>query len=126
MAGVLDMVRGNFNDMVLSHPYYSDLHSLQNALQEADQVAQEHHFKHVYISSDASTQAALRYLSQQMQTPTTVFDSNRCAVLPSIANGPAVMLIGPYSPFTEALVQHFASATLIATTKRISGAPFKL
>ncbi len=125
-AGVLDAVRGNFNDMVLSHPYYSDLHSLQNALQEADQVAQQHHFKHVYISSDASTQAALRYLSQQMQTSTTVFDSNRCAVLPSIANGPAVMLIGPYSPFTEALVRHFTSATLITTPKRLSGSPFKL
>ncbi len=125
-AGVLDAVRGNFNDMVLSHPYYSDLHSLQNALQEADQVAQQHHLKHVYISSDAATQAALRYLSQQMQTPTTVFDSNRCAVLPSIANGPAVMLIGPYSPFTEALVRHFTSATLIVTPKRLSGSPFKL
>ncbi len=125
-AGVLDSVRGNFNDMVLSHPYYSDLHSLQNALQEADQVAQQHHFKHVYISSDASTQAALRYLSQQMRTPVTVFDSSSCAVLPSVANGPAVMLIGPYSPFTEALVQHFTTATLIATPKRLSGSPFKL
>ena len=126
VAGVLDAVRGNFNDLVLSHPYYSDLHSLQNALHEADQVAQEHHFKHVYVSSDASTQAALRYLSQQVQTPTTVFDSYRCAVLPSSANGPAVMLIGPYSPFTEALVQHFTSATLVATPKRLSGSPFKL
>ncbi len=126
VAGVLDTVRGNFNDMVLSHPYYSDLHSLQNALQEADSVAQQHHFKHVYISSDASTQAALRYLSQQMHTPTIVFDSSQCAVLPSAANGPAVMLIGPYSPFTEALVQHFTSATLVATPKRLSGSPFKL
>ena len=125
-AGVLDTVRGNFNDMVLSHPYYSDLHSLQNALQEADLVAQQHHFKHVYVSSDASTQAALRYLGQQLHTPTTVFDSSSCAVLPSVANGPAVMLIGPYSPFTEALVQHFTSATLVATPKRLSGSPFKL
>ena len=124
VAGVLDSVRGNFNDRVLSHPYYSDLHSLQNALQEADSVAQQHHFKHVYISSDASTQAALRYLSQQTHTPTTVFDSSQCAVLPS--SGPAVMLIGPYSPFTEALIQHFTSATLVAAPKRLSGSPFKL
>ena len=36
------------------------------------------------------------------------------------------MLIGPYSPFTEALVQHFTSATLVATPKRLSGSPFKL
>ncbi len=125
-ASVLDAVRGNFNDLVISHPYYSDLHSLQNALNEADQVAQQHHYRHVYVSSDASTQAALRYLAQQMQTPTTVFDSAQCAVLPSSANGPAVMLIGPYSPFTEALVQHFTSATLVATPKRLSGSPFKL
>ncbi|GAC1422092.1 MAG: hypothetical protein PVS3B3_19360 [Ktedonobacteraceae bacterium] len=125
-AGMLDSVRGNFNDMVLSHPYYSDLHSLQNALYEADQMAQQHHFKHVYISSDTSTQAALRYLSQNMQTPATVFDSNRCALLPSVANGPAVLLIGPYSLFTEALIQHFTSATLVATPKRLSGSPFKL
>ncbi len=125
-AGVLDAVRGNFNDMVLSHPYYSDLHSLQNALSEADLVAQQHHFRHVYVSSDASTQAALRYLGQQMQTPTTVFDAAQCAVLPSAASGPAVMLIGPYSPFTEVLVQHFGAATLIATPKRLSGSSFKL
>ncbi len=125
-AGVLDTVRGNFNDIVLSHPYYSDLHSLQVALHDADEVAQQRHFKRVYVSSDAATQAALRSLSQQMQTPTTVFDSYRCAVLPSIANGPAVMLIGPYSPFTEALVTHFTQATLVATPKRLSGSPFKL
>ena len=125
-AGVLDSVRGNFNDMVLSHPYYSDLHSLQNALQEADAVAQQHHFKHVYVSSDPATQAALRYLGQQLHTPTTVFDASSCAVLPSAATGPAIMLIGPYSPFTEALVRHFTSATLVATPKRLSGSPFKM
>ncbi len=127
LAGVLDTVRGNFNDMVLSHPYYSDLHSLQNALHEADQLSQQHHFKRLYISSDPATQAALRYLGQQTQTPTTVFDSSyKCAVLPSSSNGPAVMLIGPYSPFTEALVKHFTQATLVAMPKRLSGSPFKL
>ena len=125
-ASVLDAVHGNFNDMVLSHPYYNDLDSLQNALHQADQVAQHYHYTHVYVSSDPATQAALHYLSQQMHTPTTVFDSARCAVLPGVANGPAVMLIGPYSPFTETLVQHFASATLVATPKRLSGSPFKL
>ncbi|GAC1398237.1 MAG: hypothetical protein NVS4B12_00430 [Ktedonobacteraceae bacterium] len=125
-AGMLDTVRGNFNDTVLSHPYYSDLHSLQAALQQADQVAQQHHFKRVYVSSDEATQAALRYLSQQMHTPTTVFDSSSCAVLPSIANGPAVMLIGPYSTFIDALIQHFTQTTLVATPRRLSGAPFKL
>ena len=127
LAGVLDTAHGNFNDMVLSHPYYSDLHSLQNALHEADQLSQQHHFKRLYISSDAATQAALRYLGQQTQTPTTVFDSSyKCAVLPSSSNGPAVMLIGPYSPFTEALVTHFTQATLVAMPKRLSGSPFKL
>ncbi len=125
-ASVLDTVRGNFNDRVLSHPYYNDLDSLQNALNQADQVAQHYHYTHVYVSSDTATQAALRYLSQQMHTPTTVFDAARCAVVPSSANGPAVMLIGPYSPFTEALVQHFTSAQLVATPKRLSGSPFKL
>ncbi|GAC1393350.1 MAG: hypothetical protein NVSMB38_20990 [Ktedonobacteraceae bacterium] len=125
-AGMLDMVRGNFNDRVLLQPYYSDLHSLQAALHEADQVAQQHHFNRVYVSSDSATQAALRYLSEQMQTPTTVFDAYRCAVLPSIANGPALMLIGPYNTFTDALIRHFAQITLVATPKRLSGAPFKL
>ena len=36
------------------------------------------------------------------------------------------MLIGPYSPFTEALVTHFTQATLVATPKRLGGSPFKL
>jgi len=123
-AGMLDLARGNFSDTALSSPYYSDLNSLQAALRMADQVAQQHHFKRVYVSYDSATQASLRYLSEQMHTPTTVFDSNRCAILPG--TGPAVMLVGPYTSFTDALLQHFANAKIVARPKRLSGAPFKL
>ncbi len=125
-ASVLDSVLGNFNDYVPSHPYYSDLHSLHAALAEADQVAQQHHLNRVYVSTDQPTQASLRYLSEQMHTSTTVFDAANCAILPGVANGPAVMLIGPYSDFTNALVTHFAVATLVDEPKRLGGAPFKL
>ncbi len=123
-AGTLDLIRGNFKDTALSNPYYTDLNSLQTALHTADQVAQQHHFKRVYVSSDRATQAALRYLSGQLQTPVTVFDAERCVVLPP--NEASVMLVGPYSTFVDALLTHFAQATIVTRPKRISGAPFRL
>lgn len=125
-AGVLDTVSGNFDDKVLSHPYYNDLHSLQNALHMADVSAQQFGYRHIYISSDPVTQAAMSYLGQQMRTPTTVVDCATCIVIPSVASGPAIMLIGPYSPFTEALLQHFDTSKLLQSPMRLGGAPFKM
>ncbi len=126
-AAVIDTSSGNFDDRGFQpYPYHNDLRSLQHALGEADQLAQQHHLSRVYITTDAATQTALRYLAEQMQTPTTLFDATNCLVLPNPAAGPAVLLVGPYDGLTNALLSQFASATLIDQPIRPAGAPFRL
>lgn len=107
-------------------PYHNDLRSLQQALNDADSLAQVHHLHHIYVTTDEATQTALGYLSEQMHTPTTLFDASHCLILPSVANGPAVLLVGPHSTLANALVKQFASATLVNTPSRLGGAPFHL
>jgi hypothetical protein len=131
-VGIFDIDHGNYSDGFKYGFTYNDLRSLQNALTKADQLAQRHHLNRVYISiaSIAHTQDSLRFLSNQMHTPTTIFDSN-CVPLPSTAEGPAVMLVGPYSDLTNALLttkifNQYSKATLIDKPIRPGGAPFSL
>ncbi len=124
-AWVLDTTHGNTsNDAFI--PYHNDLSSLKQALNDADTLAQTHHLHHVYITTDVATQTALGYLSEQMHTPTTLFDATHCLVLPNAANGPAVLLVGPHSVLADAMVNRFASATLVDTPSRLGGTPFHL
>jgi hypothetical protein len=122
MALVLDTARGNFNT---DYNHYNDLSSLQHALGEADQLAQSRHLKRVYISTDDIRRSAFYYLSEQMQTPTTVF-TDSCVVLPDLTTGPAVLLAGPVSDETTALLGRFARTTLVEQPARQGGAPFRL
>ncbi len=122
MALVLDTVRGNFN---ADYNRFNDLHSLQHALGEADQLAQGRHLKRVYISTDDIRRSAFYYLSEQMHTPTTVFD-NSCAVLPNLATGSGVLLAGPDDDLTVAMTERFARATLIDRPARLGGIAFRL
>jgi len=105
---------------------YNTLNSLEDALNEADQLALLHNLNRVYITTDQYTQVSLRYLAEQMRTPTTLFDASRCLVLPSAAAGPAELLVGPYDKLSMVLLSHFAIATLISQPERLGGAPFQL
>ena len=126
-VAIVDTASGNFSDRDFPpYPYHNDLRSLQHALNEADKLAQQRHLNRVYITTDAATQTALRYLAEQMQTPTTLFDATKCLVLPNSATGPAVLLVGPYDGLTNALLRQFASATLIDQPARLGGPPFRL
>jgi hypothetical protein len=126
-AAIIDTSSGNFNDRgFLPYPYHNDLRSLQHALSEADQLAQQRQLNRVYVTTDFATQAALRYLAEQMHTPTTLFDASNCLVLPNPAAGPAVLLVGPYDGLTNALLSQFATATLVDQPARLGGSPFRL
>jgi hypothetical protein len=121
-AAIADEANGN-----TPHGYsYNTLNSLESALTEADQLAVQRHLNHVYITTDQYTQAALRYLAEQMQTPTTLFDASSCLVLPGPASGPAVLLIGPDDTFTGTLLKQFATTMLVDKPERLGGAPFHL
>jgi len=126
-VSVIDLTDGNFVDSThtLASGYYNDLNSLQHALSETDQIAQERHLNHVYIDADGATIDAFRYLSAQMHTPTTVF-SDSCSLLPNLAHGPVVLLVGAHSDLTETLLPRFVTASLIATPARLGGPPFRV
>ncbi len=124
-AGVLDLNRGNYDDGARIPDLWNDLQSLQNAVKQTDQLAQALHLSRVYISTDWPTQTTLRYLATQMRTPVTLFDQS-CAVLPGADEGAAAMLVGPYSPFVDTLLKHFAIADLVASPARLTGSPFHL
>jgi hypothetical protein len=126
-GAIIDSSSGNFNDRsFLPYPYHNDLRSLQHALSEADQLAQQRQLSRVYVTTDFASQAALRYLAEQMRTPTTLFDASNCLVLPNPADGPAVLLVGPYDGLTNALLSQFAAATLVDQPARLGGSPFRL
>ncbi len=124
-AWLLDTTHGTLSNDTFT-PYHNDLSSLKQALNAADTLAQDHHLNRVYITIDEATQTALSYLSEQMHTPTTLFEASHCLVLPAVSNGPAVLLVGPHNELADALVQRFASATLVGTPSRLGGAPFHL
>jgi 4-amino-4-deoxy-L-arabinose transferase-like glycosyltransferase len=123
---VIDLAVGNFNDG--PHlGYRSDLLSLRHAFVEADQLAQRHHLKHLYISMYANyiyLQNAT-YLAAHTITPATVFN-DKCMVLPDPSSGPAVLLVGPYNPLATTLLAHFASVTLVDKPEHLGGSPFHL
>ena len=105
---------------------FNDLRSLQLALGEADHLAQQRHLNRVYITTDANSETAIRYLAQQLQTPATLFDDSRCFVLPNPAEGPAVLLVSPYAGLTRALLGQYAATTLIDQPARLGAPPFNL
>ena len=121
-AGLVDDTNGN-----TGHGFgYNSLSFMQNALNEADQLARQRHLRHVYISSDIRSQVSLRYLAEQMRTPSTVFDAASCLVLPNPATGPAVYLIEPGDTLALTLLNKFAGVTQIDRPARLGSEPYHL
>ncbi len=121
-ARIFDLTSGNSR-----HGYtYTTLNSLQGAVSDANQLAQQHHLHHIYIASDQFTQDAFRYLAEQMPTAVTVFDASHCLVLPNPTAGPAVLLVGPSDQLTTTLLKQYATMTLIKQPPRLGGVPFRL
>jgi len=121
-AALIDEASGNN-----LHGYsYNTLSSLEDALNQVDQLATLHHLNHVYIATDQYTQNSLSYLAEQTRIPTTLFDASRCLVLPNATAGPAALLIGPSDTLSMALLSHFARATLVSRPERLGGVPFQL
>lgn len=108
-----------------NYTYYT-IADTQNALHEADSLAHVYHARHVYIALDVFTRDALAYLSGQMQTPHTTYESSNCMPLPGTAQGPALMLLGPADWAAESLVSHLPSARLVAQPGRPGGPPFHI
>jgi len=123
-ASLLDTANG-INNHIFG---YNAIGSLDHAVQEADQVAQQHHFHRVYIAATTATDslAALSQLAKNMQTPSTLFDPTHCLVLPTPSEGPAVLLIRSENTADQALLSSFTSAVLVDQPPISGAAPFKL
>ena len=119
----LDRTNG-YNDP--GDTYYT-ISDTQNAVQEADHLAQVYHVQHVYIALDSFTRDALVYLSEQMKTPHTTYEgTSHCVPLPGATQGQALMLFGPADGSAETLVTHLTSARLVGQVTRPGGPPFHL
>jgi 4-amino-4-deoxy-L-arabinose transferase-like glycosyltransferase len=125
-ATIVDIANGNYTYWPGYN--YNTLNSLQQALHDADQFALAHHLKRVYVATDATNDMALRYLAEQMQTPTTLFDSASCLVLPAPSAGPALLLLNPdpQAQLTQSLLNAYATTTVVAMPPRLEELPFKL
>jgi hypothetical protein len=110
---------------------YNDIGSLERAFQQADRIAQQHHLSQVYITLSTkddfdSLLLGFPYLAGQMRTPATLFDSTSCLVLPSPSEGSAVLLMRSSDTLAFALLNRFATATLVAEPPVLGSTPFKL
>ena len=125
-ASLIDIMHGIDNHIF----GYNDLGSLQSALHEADQVAQQHHLSRVYITVSTSgydsTSTSLPFLAQQMHTPSTLFDAASCLILPTPGEGPAVLLVKSSNNMALTLLSRFATTTLIDRPPLLGTSPFQL
>ena len=133
-ATLIDLTSGNFNDQSV-HPSYVDLHSQQNALQEADQLAQQRDIHRIYVSVFYYTYRIMTYLAEGLKTPIELNDgaqldasAGNCLLLPNLSAGPVVFLAEPNDQLTNvmALLNQYTNATLISTPPHLGGMPYKL
>ena len=126
VSALIDRVNGNFDGQATFPVVYNDLTSMQHALQEADQLAQERHIHRIYVATNFSTASAIHYLMEQERTPIMAFDDRHCVVLPSASAGPVILLSQSSDPQVNAILDHYATATLVDQPRRLGSAPFDL
>ncbi len=123
-GALIDNLHGRFNPYW--YPGFNDLGSIQNALTQADSLAQERHISRIYVPTVLTTSNATRLLAEQMKTPVTTFDAQRCTVLPDPAYGPVVFLNDARDGLIDSLLKRYTSATLIEQLPHLANPPFNL
>ena len=123
-GALLDNLHGRFNPQW--YPGFNDLGSIQNALTRADQLAQERHIHRIYVPTILTTTNPTRLLAEQLKTPVTTFDAQRCTVLPDPAFGPVVFLNDARDGLIDSLLKRYTSATLVAQLPHLANPPFNL
>ncbi len=130
---LIDLTSGNFNE-TSTFPYYVELASEQNALQAADQLAQQRGIHRISIPSSNGTVIQLAYLAQQLKTPAQVTavthnsSEIRCLLLPDVSAGPVVLLVEPdvETSLVLELINQYAQATLISKPPVLGGNHYQL
>jgi 4-amino-4-deoxy-L-arabinose transferase-like glycosyltransferase len=128
---LIDLTTGNLDGLSV-HPNFVDLHSQQNALQEADQLALRRGIRRIYTTLSYDTARTMQYLSEQIKTPIELNEVSdlhhveSCFVLPDPSAGPVVFLAEPNNPITDIMLSQYTNATLIEEPPHLGGAPYKL
>ncbi len=123
-GALIDNLHGRFDPQW--YPGFNDLGSIQNALTRADSLAQEHHIHRIYVPTTLTTSNPTRLLAEQLKTPVTTFDAQRCTVLPDPAFGPVVFLNDARDGWIDSLLRRYTSATLTAQLPHLANPPFNL
>lgn len=128
---LLDLTTGNFDDLSV-HANFVDLHSQQNALQQADQLARSRGIRRIYATVSYDTARTMQYLAEQIQTPVEINEISamshvdNCFVLPDLSSGPVVFLAEPNDPLPAIMLSQYTNATLIEQPPHLGGAPYRL
>lgn len=122
---MIDTAQGRF-DANATYPSFQNLSSMQSAVNEADQFAQAHHIQRIYISTTYADGQPLIYLTEQLHTPTTLYDSTTCTVLPGSQAGPVLYIADPRNIILNQLIQQYTHATLVARPPRLGQQPYNL
>lgn len=125
-VALIDQTAGNFTGSEVS-PTFNALSSLEGALHTADQIAQQRHIHRIYITTDTfSLNHAMRYLTDELQTPASVESISNCLSLPAAQAGPVVLLTESQTAVDDEIVRLYGSATLVATSPRLGTSPFRI
>ncbi|GHO56840.1 ArnT family glycosyltransferase [Ktedonobacter robiniae] len=122
---MIDTAQGRF-DAHAAYPGYENLSSMQSALNEADQFARAHHIQRIYISTTFADGQSLRYLAEQLHTPTTLYGSTMCTVLPGSQAGSVLYIADPRNAIQNQLIQQYTHATLVARPPRLGEQPYNM
>ena len=105
--------------------HFYDLYSQQKVIDDAEQLAQQRHLKRIFIGVDIPREETLRYLSEHMHFPTSIFFFNQCLLLPSAADGPAILIMPPYVPLANRMVEAHG-ARLLEYAPYLNNGPFSI
>jgi len=131
VSTLIDLTTGNFDDLSV-HAHFVDLHSQQNALQEADRLAKSRGIQRIYATLSYDTARTMQFLSEQIQTPIEFNEVSglqhveQCFLLPNLSAGPVVFLAEPDDPITTVMLNQYTNATLIEEPPHLGGAPYRL
>ena len=104
---------------------YNTLYWQQQMINDAERLAQQHHLKRLLIGVDESTAEMMLYLGEHTRYPASVFFIDQCMLLPSPADGPAILLLSPSIAAGNTRVEAYG-AHLLEQAVPLNSRPFSI
>ena len=122
-SAILEIDAGHFQDSA-----FSDVSDQENALQVAQQVAQQRHIDRIYLTAFPFYIRinSMDYLAQQRKMPLAFFTSDNCFILPAPSAGPVIFITTGGNSLADMLFARYANATLVATSPHLGSPPYQI